>query len=268
MFRFGKNSDVLDRKMVFVTGAPRSGTSLLTKVLDAHPEMAILMENNFGNRRRHWMRSEAWKSEKALARSVCKTYSGIAEPVLGNKIGTPDVWWPEDILQFCRLFAGFKIVFIVRDPVQVIRSRYFREDYASEFNEPGRRNIMLDFRSRFLAYASSWRQSIEVYRQLKDAVSPDILCVYYDDMVADLETECRKMTRFIGLPYDDKMLRWHEVPHHDKDGVLKRDMKYTDAPVGEYTRLDEVIPESQEREFRQAMDTIQHEIRLYQAREL
>jgi len=214
------------------------------------------------------MKSDAWKSEKALARNVCKTFAGISEPVLGNKIGTPDVWWAEDILQFCRLFAGFRIIFIVRHPADVIKSRYFREDYESEFNDLARRNIMLDFRTRFLTYTSSWRQSIEVYRQLRDAVFRNIVCIYYDDLISGLEEECRKLTEFLGLPYDDRMLQWHDIPHHDKNGILRRDMKYRDEPVGKYTGLSEDIPPSLDEEYEEAMASIKHEIQIYQQRKL
>ena len=46
---------------------------------------------------------------------------------------------------FCNMFKNFKIIFIIRDPRDVVLSRYFRENYDEEFNELGRRNILTRF---------------------------------------------------------------------------------------------------------------------------
>lgn len=61
---FFYRADPLDKPLIFITGAPRSGTSMITKVIGAHPDTAILMENIFGNRRRHWTKAEFWNSLK------------------------------------------------------------------------------------------------------------------------------------------------------------------------------------------------------------
>jgi hypothetical protein len=43
------HENVFKKNMIFITGAPRSGTSLVTKILDSHPEHAIVMEDIFIN---------------------------------------------------------------------------------------------------------------------------------------------------------------------------------------------------------------------------
>lgn len=262
------NSNPLQKNMVFITGAPRSGTSMLTKVLDAHKDIAILMENNFGNRRRHWLKSNDWDSHNSLSRKVCSVYESLKEPVIGNKICTPDVWWKEDILQFCALFGNYRIIFMIRDPANVARSRYFREDYSTEFNKEARQKILLDFSNQFLTYTSSWRQSIDVYRQLSSICKSNITLVYYEDFINSFESECRRLTDFLELPFDDEMLRWNDVPHHDRNGVLKRNLKYTDVSVDKYVKINKEIPESQRDQFDQALASIDDYIRLWQSRSL
>ena len=75
--------------MIFITGSPRSGTSLVTKVLDSHKDIALLMENNFGNRRRHWSMPQEWSSSKLLSKKVGQVYKDIQEPIIGNKVCSP-----------------------------------------------------------------------------------------------------------------------------------------------------------------------------------
>ena len=108
LFKRLLKKDPMNRMGVFVTGAPRSGTSMLTKVIDAHPDVAILMENIFQNRRRHWIKADFWNSPHTLKEEVSKVFSKLNEPVIGNKVCTPDVWFPiQDFMSFgCEGFRG------------------------------------------------------------------------------------------------------------------------------------------------------------------
>ena len=57
---------MFNKPLIFITGAPRSGTSLITKIIDAHPDVAVLMENIFENRLRQWTRADFWKEDGTL----------------------------------------------------------------------------------------------------------------------------------------------------------------------------------------------------------
>jgi hypothetical protein len=238
---------LFEKPFVFITGAPRSGTSLLTKIIDAHPDAAILMEHIFGNRRRHWQRPGFWDSPESLAREVEKAYAGIPEPIIGNKVATPDVWDAGDITRFCRLFEDFKMIFVVRDPAAVALSRHRREpeDFAKVFSAEARKHILIDFRSRYHAYVSSWRQSVENYWKLKDGFRDRVMLVYYEDLCGDFEASARDVFVFLGIPFASQVLAWHEMPHHDASGALVRDLKYPDAPVESPKEVGEIPDELQ-----------------------
>jgi len=230
-FKVFRKKESIDRKCIFITGAPRSGTSMITKVIDTHPDVAILMENIFQNRRRHWTKADFWNSQQKLKVEVDKVFSKFNEPIIGNKVCTPDVWSADDIHFFCQIFQDFKIVFILRDPVQVLLSRFRREDYSAEFNAVAKKNILLDFRSKFLTYTSSWRQSVENYWKLRDGNPTQIYLVYYDDFSQNFGEEAQRLFKFLNLPFEDKILNWHEYPHHNHDGNIVRDLKYKDNPI-------------------------------------
>ncbi len=227
------NKNVFQKKMVFITGSPRSGTSLVTKVIDAHPECAILMENIFGNRRRHWARADFWDQELSFMEAVSCVYDRFDEPVIGNKVITPDVWSLEDIDQFLSLFRDKRIVFIVRNPLDVAMSRITREptDFNKVFNETARENLTLDFRSRFHTYISSWEYGLKNYRMIKASRPEMTYLIYYEDFCSDFNQQVNLLFSFLGLPVTREVYDWHQLPHHNAEGELEVNLKYPDCVI-------------------------------------
>lgn len=265
---FFYRADPLDKPLIFITGAPRSGTSMITKVIGAHPDTAILMENIFGNRRRHWTKAEFWNSPKTLRSEVKKIFRNLNEPIVGNKVCTPDVWSVDDIMTFGNLFQDFKIVFVVRDPIQVALSRFYREDYEAEFNQAARRNILLDFRSRFFTYSSSWRQSIETFWKLRDGFPEKVYVVYYEDFGRNFDNQVERLCDFLNLPLHDNMLNWHQLPHRDARGELKHNLKYPDRPINVRQYSVEDLTEDIRSMLLKALASVKSHRELWLAREL
>jgi len=226
------------------------------------------MENIFENRRRHWRRAEFWNSESALQQRVADVYSRLPEPIVGNKVCTPDVWAAADIHHFCRLFANFKILFIVRDPESALVSRYRRTNYENEYNETARENLLLDFRSPLHAYASSWRQSIEVYRKLQDRYPNKVKILYYDDFTVNFDDAVDRLPNLLSLESSDELRRWNEKKHYDAQGHLKQDLKYQDREVRRSTHTVEELPATVQEDFVDAMRGIESHRKLWEERAL
>jgi hypothetical protein len=268
LFQVSNQHKCLNKPLIFITGAPRSGTSMLTKVIDAHPDVAILMENIFENRRRHWSKANYWGAKEKLAREVSKVYSKLNTPIVGNKVCTPEIWSADDILTFCKLFLDFKIVFIVRDPDRVVLSRFLREDYEAEFNSDAKQNILLDFRSRFLTYTSSWRQSVETFWKLRDGYPDRVKSIYYEDFCKDFERQVYHLCEYLAIPFSEEMLNWQKHPHHDSQGNLKINLKYEDISVKDYQYQKPKITEEERKYFLDALSTIKLHKELWQLRQL
>ncbi|MCK4764881.1 MAG: sulfotransferase [Candidatus Aminicenantes bacterium] len=256
-----------EKKFIFITGTPRSGSSMLTKVIDAHPDIAMLMENNFGNRRRHWEKNEAWNSPENLIKEVEILYSRLKEPIIGNKVCTPDVWCADDINMFCRLFKNFKILFIVRDPGAVALSRQTREvgkqDYSLVYNEKAKENILLNFKSQFHTYISSWRQSIETYWKLTDVFGDKVKIVYYEDFCDRFEEQAKKIFNFLDIKFSGRVLNWYKYPHYDGGGNMVRDLKYKDAPVFARSKY-----ENHPKDLSEVLKTVEWQFHLWENRKL
>lgn len=230
---------ILDRKLIFITGTARSGTSLVTKVLDAHSKVAILMENIFWNRRRYWRKANFWNNENEFASKVKKVYARLDESVVGNKVGSPDVWSADDIHKFCQLFKNFKIIFVIRNPIAVALSRLERES-DDHFNARAYENFLLDFRNDFTAWMSLWRQSINIFWQFQDRYPDRTYLIYYEDFCENFRDQAEEICNFLELPFPDNLLRWHHLSHHDRNGALKDDLKYEDRPVKKVERNKDI----------------------------
>ena len=254
--------------MLFITGAPRSGTSLLTKVIDAHPDISLFMENIFENRRRHWKKADYWHSPEKFRTIVTKEFKKLDTSIVGNKVCTPDVWSPDDILQFCQLFSDYMILFIVRGPAQVMLSRFKREEFSNEFNQAAKRNILLDFRTQFLTYASSWRQSIEGYWRLRDGIKNKICLIYYENLCTSFEGQVKAICRKINVPFNHRMLTWHKIPHTDSSGNLRKNLKYIDEKVELKTNNIDDIPENKKKEMSDALDYISFHLNLWEQKKI
>lgn len=258
---------MFDKPFIFITGAPRSGTSMITKIIDSHPDVIILMENIFGNRKRYWQRAEFWDNDSQLKEQIKSIYGKFPETVLGNKIITPDVWSAEDIYRFCKFFNIFKIVFVVRNPVAVIKSRLKREprDFSIVFNDLARQNLLLNFTSRLHVYLSSWRQSIENYWKLKDASPEKVHLIYYEDFCNDFNNQRAVLFRFLSLNLTDEVYNWDKIPHHNAQGKLVSNLKYPDSEVviSNYMTIDKVSPD-----LKELIETIGRYYYLWERREL
>lgn len=221
------------KEIIFISGSPRSGTSMIAKIIDSHPQVALLMENVFENRQRHWRKNTFWNDDHSLQEKIKSVYEKFTEPILGNKIITPDVWAVEDIYRFCTFFKTYKIIFLVRDPVAVVNSRLAREpeDFYLEFNDEARKHMLLDFSNRINVYLSSWRQSIENYWRLKDALKTEIHLIYYEDFCNNYSHQLIQLFEFLKLDITPEVQNWFRYSHHDSSGLLIHDLKYTDAPV-------------------------------------
>ena len=61
--------------------------------------------------------------------------------------------------------------------------------------------MLLNFKSKWLTYISSWRQSVENYWKIRDAYNDKITIVYYEKVCSDFANESQKLFRFLDIPF-------------------------------------------------------------------
>ena len=201
---------------VFIVGVPRSGTTLLRRHLNAHPELHLTFEASwFGvrasqpkgwtaaDKARGWEHSLsfAWQrlpveavratplegvdcaaDHAAFARLMRCSAEGRGKPRWGDKS-------PAHITHVGSLLSAFpdaRIVHIVRDPVRVVQSLL-----AVPWGNPSILGNALTVRA-LLNRVAPFRAQIHEVR--------------LEDLLADPSTELRRILSFCDLPWSDRVL--------------------------------------------------------------
>jgi hypothetical protein len=217
---------------VFVVGCPRSGTTLLQRLLDAHPQLVVINETLWITREadrpvnrdlvsrlfeyRRFRRLELPREEIELlldregADSYARFVSGIFD-LYGEKHGKPLVGdkspgYVRKLRKLHSLWPEARFVHLIRDGRDVWLS-------VSSWKKAGRSA------GQFATWADDpvgttalwWERSVRLGREAGSALGrARYREVRYEDLVADTERECRAACSFLGIPYDDAMLRFHE----------------------------------------------------------
>lgn len=230
--------------IVFILGNPRSGTSLLRLVLNAHPRIsappecgfvqwnhASFAERDFSDpaarhdlaRAVHASRKfETWELDvDALTRAFdaveTATYESLCESVYrayGRARGKPDVdvvvdknnYYVEDPGAIARAAPSSRFVHIVRDGRDVACS-YRAVQHAGHGGAYAPR--LTEDVDRI---ASEWTANNErVVEFLGSLDGTRSICVRYEDVVRDFEPTLRSLAEFLGVDVDPAMARFHEL---------------------------------------------------------
>jgi hypothetical protein len=234
---------------VFIVGCPRSGTTLLRRMLDAHPQLAITPET-------HWI-------PRHLERGVGVTSAGFATPGLVTAIaGSPKfrrtrigrvelesllgtnepVLYADFVRRFFDLYGRARGKPLVGDktPGYVRRLPLLHE----LFPEARFVHLIRDGRDVALS-AIGWRRASKLAERLstwhahpaptaafwwerhvrsgRDAAESLDSNVYkevrYEALIAHPAVEAESLCTFLDLPFDESMLRFHEGRRSSEPGL-------------------------------------------------
>jgi tetratricopeptide (TPR) repeat protein len=204
---WGRDGPAREGSPIFIVGFPRSGTTLLEQVLDAHPLLQSMDEQPF------------------LLQAVARvTERGIAYPAELGKLRDSDLnairadYWhavsnripraPERRLvdknplnmvllpMIRRLFPGAPIVLAVRHPCDTVLScflQHFRSDLALLGRD-------------LTALARSYSRAFGFWYSQCSLLRPDIHELKYEQLTADFATEVDRLCAFLQVPRHEAML--------------------------------------------------------------
>jgi hypothetical protein len=198
---------------VFVAGMPRSGTSLIDQIIDAHPQAAGVGELSdieiFADALGRGYDSDKPPPDcfgpfqnKAFTRIAaqyihhCQKLSPRGtERVVNKALGNNKL-----VGLLARLFPKCRIIHAMRDPRDVSISCFM-----GGFN-----NRLHAWTTQIDWAADAWAQSERMMQHWKASLDVPILDVHYEALVADPENQFRRLIDFIGLPWDDACLAFHK----------------------------------------------------------
>ncbi len=205
-----------ERAPVFLVGFPRSGTTLLEQVLASHGQVRCLEERECLSRTvtdlalspgqlSALTEAEASARRGAYWAAVAAEGGATDRPVMVDKLPLNIVFLP--VIR--RLFPGARVIVALRDPRDVILSCF-----QQRFTLNPAMIQLLD-----LATAAAYYDTVmSVWDACRSRLGLLMHVVRYEDVVDDLETEARRLCGFLGLPFDQDMLRFRE-------SALRRDVR-------------------------------------------
>lgn len=203
-------------QIAFLGGHPRSGTTLLEQVLDANPDVLAFDEplafHQEIEKELHFKPSPSAADQldtlpasrraemrRRYVKSLLRETPGQpSQRVLVDK--NPSATMSLNV--WLRVFPELKVIVALRDPRDVIISCFFL-------------NIMLNAtNANFLSIertAKHYADLMDVWLRLREIGGFEWIESRYEDVVANLETEGRKVTEFLGLTWHPDQARYHEA---------------------------------------------------------
>jgi hypothetical protein len=228
---------------VFVVGCPRSGTTLLGRLLNAHPELAIIHEGRFVaaffERRRGLTPDGAVTpalidrllgfrpfenvsvSREQLgqladggepvpyARFVSRIFDLHGEAHGKRLVGDKTPHYVRSISTLHSLWPHARFVHIVRDGRDVCQSV---RDWKKVVDRGGAVARYSAWEHEPVATAALWWEwQVRLGREAGGALGPRLYHeLRYESLVADPEGRCRALCEFLDVPFDRTMLGFHE----------------------------------------------------------
>jgi tetratricopeptide (TPR) repeat protein len=192
---------------IFIVGMPRSGTTLLERILGNHSMVTSAGELSDLPRQLRWVADR--HGHALLDDALLDALPGVDFAEVGRRYLEQSQWRaagrpryvdkmpPNFMLVGCirRALPHAKVVHMQRDPMDVCFSNYramFGDSYAYSYDIAR----LAQHHSRYARLMRHWREAVPGF----------VLDLPYADLVQDTEAACRRLLDFCGLPYEPACL--------------------------------------------------------------
>ncbi len=188
---------------VFVAGLPRTGTTLVERIIASHSAMSSVGETGaFASEMSRAVKDTATRADPA---AIGKRYVDAATAFRDLE----NVRFVDKTLQnylYCGLIRAAlpaaKIVLVQRHPLDACWAIY-KAHFQGKFSFSYHQTELAEYYLAYRRLARHWRATLP----------PDaLLAINYEDIVRDQAAASRRLIDFVGLRWDDEVLRFHESP--------------------------------------------------------
>ncbi|TDH15247.1 hypothetical protein EPR50_G00029700 [Perca flavescens] len=203
-----------DMPLIFIGGVPRSGTTLMRAMLDAHPEVRCGEETRVIPRilamKQMWSRSgrekmrldEAGVTDEVLDAAMQAFLLEIivkhGEPA--NFLCNKDPFALKSLSYLAKIFPHAKFVLMIRDGRASVHSMISRKVTIAGFDLGSYRDCL-----------TKWNRAIEtMYTQCLEAADK-CLPMHYEQLVLHPEKWMKTLLKFLDVPWNDAVLHHEEL---------------------------------------------------------
>ncbi len=198
---FPNPKGVLSNKPVFVTGLPRSGTTLVESIIAAHSDAEGLGELELVPALVPSIDIENVNTITQAAQSYLKAYPKSLQHKL--RLVDKSIGSVPHIGLILAMFPNAKIIICERHPMDTAWSAY--KEY---FSEGG-----LDFTYSFDRIATHQKNYAELMHHWYEKFPNRILSIRYEDLVNSPEKYAQQIISHVDLPWEQSCLDFHKSSH-------------------------------------------------------
>ncbi len=228
---FERVEEVLSKQIFFIAGAPKSGTTWLQRLLDAHPEIACSGEGHFADKLAVFFRhaiADYNRQQKLVAQRVYENdpiYPELSQRELdltvvilsslimstrplgehircvGDK--TPRYTFHMEYLK--TLFPDAKFIHVIRDGRDVVVStcyHVYRTGDHSVFEKDS-----ANFHKWVRQFAKQWFEAVSAARRFGEGHAADYFEVRFEDLLAQPAPKVRELLGFLGVDAAEATVR-------------------------------------------------------------
>lgn len=211
------SSDGLLPRPIFVVGCPRSGTTLVRLILDAHPNIScgpethILLDVSKATDERFRRLAEFGETEARWHERVATLFGGFQSDYARRRgrgrwaDKTPQYVFCLDFIVAC--FPDAQIIHVVRDGLDVTASQLAKWGWGVALR----------------CAAGDWVRAVEAGRRWgAKAGAARYHELRYEELVGSPEPVLRRLTDFLGEPWHPGLLAYHQAQHDGNRGLAGR----------------------------------------------
>jgi tetratricopeptide (TPR) repeat protein len=228
---------------VFIAGLPRSGTTLLEQIIDAHPEAAGIGELNTIDVMADmlggdypWPGSLGDIDEKAISQ-MARKYIKAAVEVGGknrSRLINKNLQNWNRLPLVAMMFPNARVIHIRRDPRDVAVSCFMSSMHPKKNRWTNDVSDILWMSDQCERLMTHWKSALDL----------QFLEVNYEDLVHDVDVQARRVIDFLGLPWNDQCLSFHRSGRT----VMTLSYDQVNKPIyskalGRYRNYESFVPE-------------------------
>lgn len=217
---FPENVGSDSSNLIFIIGFPRSGSTLLERILDAHSSVGGTGEDSIFNGRLNGIRNSVVQASMTGSLDILKqaiqqnadeienlTRSRWESRLHGSSETTPKKFVDKMLTNYANvgfihmLFPNALILHISRDPMATLWSAFHHEFPPGSLDHTCNLESIVHMYNNYRSLIDHW-----------DTVLPGrITHIRYEDIVNDPETLSKSIIAATGLEWEDRVLQFHSV---------------------------------------------------------
>lgn len=263
------SADGLLNPFVFIVGCPRSGTTLLQRIVNAHPEIAVIHETSWlpgWYEKRVGLTPDGYVTPELVSRLMDRgrfrklgitraelqvlvdsdqridyaTFVSRVFDLYGSKhakriVGEKTPRYVRTLPALHSLWPTAKFVHIIRDGRDVcLSSLDWRERLSRKGIERLRHlaNMPSWSGDRLSTTALWWEWHVRLGRESGAVLGPDLYFeVRYESLVDNTQRVCEKLCDFMGVPYEESMDDFEQAPSGTSPGFDAREARRESQPI-------------------------------------